>query len=63
MAAFSHCFRTEAGAAGAATRGLYRLHQFSKVEMFVVATPQQSDAIHEAGWRQYTLCGSDTSAC
>ena len=31
MAAFSHCFRTEAGAAGAATRGLYRLHQFSKV--------------------------------
>jgi seryl-tRNA synthetase len=47
MAAFSHCFRTEAGAAGAATRGLYRLHQFSKVEMFVVSTPEQSDAIHD----------------
>lgn len=47
MAAFSHCFRTEAGAAGAQTRGMYRLHQFSKVEMFVVATPEQSDALHE----------------
>ena len=47
MAAFSHCFRTEAGAAGAATRGMYRLHQFSKVEMFVVATPEQSDALHD----------------
>ena len=47
MAAFSHCFRTEAGAAGAQTRGMYRLHQFSKVEMFVVATPEQSDALHD----------------
>ena len=47
MAAFSHCFRTEAGAAGASTRGMYRLHQFSKVEMFVVATPEQSDALHD----------------
>ena len=47
MAAFSHCFRTEAGAAGAATRGMYRLHQFSKVEMFVVSTPEQSDALHD----------------
>jgi seryl-tRNA synthetase len=47
MAAFSHCFRTEAGAAGASTRGLYRLHQFSKVEMFVVSTPEQSEAIHD----------------
>jgi seryl-tRNA synthetase len=47
MAAFSHCFRTEAGAAGSATRGLYRLHQFSKVEMFVIATPEQSDALHD----------------
>ena len=47
MAAFSHCFRTEAGAAGAQTRGMYRLHQFSKVEMFVIATPEQSDALHE----------------
>lgn len=38
----SHCFRTEAGAAGAAEKGLYRLHQFSKVEMFLVCTPEQS---------------------
>eukprot|EP00898_Chlorokybus_atmophyticus_P007715 jgi/Chlat1/7945/Chrsp68S07370 len=47
MAAFGHCFRTEAGAAGAATRGLYRVHQFSKVEMFVICTPEQSNALHE----------------
>ena len=46
MAAFGHCFRTEAGAAGAAGRGLYRVHQFSKVELFVLCTPDQSDAIH-----------------
>lgn len=45
MAAFGHCFRTEAGAAGSASRGLYRVHQFSKVELFVLATPQQSEAI------------------
>jgi seryl-tRNA synthetase len=43
----SHCFRTEAGAAGRDTRGLYRVHQFTKVEMFVYCTPDQSDAIHE----------------
>ncbi|PSC75103.1 aspartate aminotransferase [Micractinium conductrix] len=47
MAAFGHCFRTEAGAAGAASKGLYRVHQFSKVEMFVVCTPEQSDALHQ----------------
>ena len=47
MAAFGHCFRTEAGAAGAAGKGLYRVHQFSKVEMFVLCTPSQSDALHE----------------
>ena len=45
MAAFGHCFRTEAGAAGAASKGLYRVHQFSKVELFVLATPEQSEAI------------------
>ncbi|AMV37993.1 serine--tRNA ligase [Planctomyces sp. SH-PL62] len=42
----SHCFRTEAGAAGRASRGLYRVHQFTKVEMFAFSTPEQSDAIH-----------------
>lgn len=45
MAAFGHCFRTEAGAAGQASRGLYRVHQFSKVELFVLSTPEQSEAI------------------
>ncbi|KAG8090552.1 hypothetical protein GUJ93_ZPchr0011g28748 [Zizania palustris] len=45
--AYSHCFRTEAGAAGAATRGLYRVHQFSKVEMFVFCRPEESDKCHE----------------
>ncbi len=43
----SHCFRTEAGAAGRATRGLYRVHQFTKVEMFAFTLPEQSDAMHE----------------
>ncbi|XP_073141277.1 serine--tRNA ligase, chloroplastic/mitochondrial isoform X2 [Henckelia pumila] len=45
--AFSHCFRTEAGAAGAATRGLYRVHQFSKVEMFILCRPEDSDSFHQ----------------
>jgi seryl-tRNA synthetase len=44
---FSHCFRVEAGAAGRAGRGLYRVHQFSKVEMFVYAHPDESEALHE----------------
>lgn len=47
LVAFSHCFRTEAGAAGAATRGLYRVHQFSKVEMFAICEPGASDALHD----------------
>ncbi|MER3415034.1 MAG: serine--tRNA ligase [Gemmataceae bacterium] len=42
----SHCFRTEAGAPGRETRGLFRVHQFTKVEMFVYCTPEQSDALH-----------------
>jgi seryl-tRNA synthetase len=42
----SHCFRTEAGAPGRDTRGLYRVHQFTKVEMFVFCTPEQSEAAH-----------------
>lgn len=41
--AYSHCFRTEAGAAGMATRGLYRVHQFSKVEMFIICRPEDSN--------------------
>ena len=43
----SHCFRREAGAAGQFSKGLYRVHQFDKVEMFAYATPEQSDEIHE----------------
>jgi seryl-tRNA synthetase len=43
----SHCFRTEAGAPGRDTRGLYRVHQFTKVEMFVFCTPDQSERHHE----------------
>jgi seryl-tRNA synthetase len=48
-AGLSHCFRTEAGAAGRATRGIYRVHQFTKVEMFGYAGPdvKDSDALHQ----------------
>ncbi|HMO34465.1 MAG TPA: serine--tRNA ligase [Gemmatales bacterium] len=42
----SHCFRTEAGAPGRDTRGLYRVHQFTKVEMFAYCTPEQSEKVH-----------------
>src|SRR5918997_675592 len=47
LAGLSHCFRTEAGSHGRASRGLYRVHQFTKVEMFGFTTPEQSDAMHE----------------
>lgn len=43
----SHCFRREAGAAGQFSKGLYRVHQFDKVEMFVYCLPGQSDSLHE----------------
>ena len=43
----SHCFRREAGAAGQFSKGLYRVHQFDKVEMFVYCLPEQSDSLHE----------------
>jgi seryl-tRNA synthetase len=46
-AGLSHCFRTEAGSHGRASRGLYRVHQFTKVEMFAFTTPDQSEALHE----------------
>ena len=45
-AGLSHCFRTEAGAPGRDTKGLYRVHQFTKVEMFAFCTPEQSETIH-----------------
>ena len=49
VAGLSHCFRTEAGAHGKATRGIYRVHQFTKVEMFGFTAPdvEQSDAFQE----------------
>ncbi|HET7270310.1 MAG TPA: serine--tRNA ligase [Rubrobacter sp.] len=46
-AGLSHCFRTEAGSHGRASRGLYRVHQFTKVEMFAFTTPDQSEDLHE----------------
>lgn len=48
MAGVSHCFRTEAGAAGKASRGIYRVHQFSKVEIFGFTAPdlEASNAFH-----------------
>jgi seryl-tRNA synthetase len=49
FAGLSHCFRTEAGAHGKATRGIYRVHQFTKVEMFGFTAPDTaaSDALQE----------------
>jgi seryl-tRNA synthetase len=47
LCGISHCFRTEAGAHGRATRGLYRVHQFTKVEMFAFTLPDQSEAMHQ----------------
>jgi seryl-tRNA synthetase len=46
-AGFSTCFRREAGAAGKDTRGIFRVHQFDKVEMFCFVEPDQAPAEHE----------------
>jgi seryl-tRNA synthetase len=46
-AGFSPCFRREAGAAGKDTRGIFRVHQFEKVEMFSFVAPEQSQDEHE----------------
>jgi seryl-tRNA synthetase len=46
-AAYSPCFRREAGAAGAKTRGILRVHQFDKVEMVAFVKPEESDATLE----------------
>lgn len=48
LTALGHAFRAEAGARGADTRGLYRIHQFSKVELFAVTTPDESDQMLES---------------
>lgn len=47
MAGHSHCFRREAGAAGQYSKGLYRVHQFTKVEMFVYCRPEDSEKYHQ----------------
>jgi seryl-tRNA synthetase len=46
-AGFSTCFRREAGAAGKDTRGIFRVHQFDKVEMFCFVRPEEAVAEHE----------------
>ena len=46
-AGFSSCFRREAGAAGKDTRGMFRVHQFDKVEMFSFVAPDEAEAEHE----------------
>jgi seryl-tRNA synthetase len=47
IVALSHCFRTEAGSYGRESKGLYRVHQFTKVEMFVFCKPEDNERMHE----------------
>lgn len=44
---YSHCFRQEEGAYGKYSKGLYRVHQFTKAEMFIYCKPEESDKYHE----------------
>lgn len=44
---YSHCFRKEAGAYGKYSKGMYRVHQFTKAEMFAYCTPSESDKMHD----------------
>jgi seryl-tRNA synthetase len=55
VTAFTPCFRAEAGAAGKDTRGMIRQHQFSKVELVSITTPEQSKAEHE----RMTACAEE----
>src|SRR5262245_62041181 len=55
VTAYSPCFRAEAGAAGKDTRGMIRQHQFSKVELVSITTPEQSTAEHE----RMTACAEE----
>lgn len=43
----SHCFRTEAGAYSKFSKGIFRVHQFEKIEMFIYAEPDQADSLHQ----------------
>lgn len=47
MTAWTSCFRREAGTYGSTERGLIRIHQFEKVELYTIATPEQAQAEHE----------------
>ena len=47
MTGLSHCFRREAGGAGQYSKGLYRVHQFSKLEMFIYCLPEESERYHK----------------
>jgi seryl-tRNA synthetase len=74
VTALTPCFRSEAGAAGKDTRGMIRQHQFDKVELVSVTTPEESDAEHERmtqaaeevlkrlelPYRVIVLCSGDT---
>ena len=44
---YSHCFRKEAGAYGKYSKGLYRVHEFTKTEMFIYCKPEESEKFHE----------------
>src|SRR5262249_32046355 len=54
---FSPCFRREAGTYGKDTRGIIRVHQFDKVEMFTFTTPEEAEAEHRRllGWEKEFL--------
>jgi seryl-tRNA synthetase len=74
LTALTPCFRSEAGAAGRDTRGMLRQHQFTKVELVSITTPDESAAEHERMtrcaeriltelglvWRRLLLCAGDT---
>jgi seryl-tRNA synthetase len=74
LTALSPCFRSEAGSAGRDTRGMLRQHQFTKVEMVAITTPEKSAVEHERMtqcaervltelglvWRRVVLCAGDT---
>ena len=47
LVGLSHCFRTEAGSYSKFSKGIFRVHQFTKIEMFAYATPEQSPLIHQ----------------
>lgn len=75
-AGYSHCFRQEAGSYGKYSKGLYRVHQFTKVEMFVYSRPEDSPKMHqeilaeeEAIWQELgipyrvlEMCAADLGA-